>query len=329
MRGTSVKRWLARIALGSLAVVVVALLCGSAYEVLARRQLASRFPLPGRLVDIGGHRLQIDCRGAGSPTVVFEGGLGTSGALGWSLVHDQVAKTTRACAYSRAGILASDPGVGERDANAIADELHELLARAEERPPLVLVAQSLGGIYAMAYTRKYGPEVAGLVLVDASHPDMKGRMAAAGLQLKDPLGILEIVNALRWTGLIRVIVGSADAEAAHVPTSLEAMFAEAKAADRSLAQAGAFRQLDNRPLFVLTAGKLSDAFLAEAQLTPEQGTQFQAVWRVLQHEQASWSTRRQHEVVADATHHIQEDRPDRVVGATQWVVEAVRADTAR
>jgi hypothetical protein len=82
-------------------------------------------------------------------------------------------------------------------------------------------------------------------------------------------------------------------------------------------------------LFVLTAGKLSAAFLAEAHLTAEQGTQFQAVWRLLQDDEASWSTHSRHELVADAAHHIQEDRPDRVVGATQWVVDAVRADIGR
>jgi len=323
------KRWLTRIALGLLGLGVLALSCGSVYELLARRHLASRFPLPGRLVDIGGRRLQIDCRGTGSPTVVFEGGLGTSGALDWSLVHDQVAKTTRACAYSRAGILASDPGLGERDASAIADDLHVLLVRAGERPPLVLVGQSLGGIYALTYTQKFGADVAGLVFVDASHADMKQRMAAAGLQLKDPLGALKIVSAVSWTGLVRALVGSGDAEAAYLPTSVAAMFEEGKAVDQSLAQARAFRQLGSRPLFVLTAGKLSDAFLAEAHLTAKQGTQFQAVWRLLQDDQASWSTHSRHELVADATHHIQEDRPDRVVGATQWVVDAVRADSGR
>ncbi len=158
---------------------------------------------------------------------------------------------------------------------------------------------------------------------------MKQRMAAAGLHLKDPLRVLQIVNALSWTGLVRALVGSRDAQAAFMPTSVAAMLEEGKAADQSLAQAGALRQLGSRPLFVLTAGKLSDAFLAEAQLTPEQGAQFQAVWRVLQDDQASWSTHSQREIVADAAHHIQEDRPDRVVGATEWVVEAVRAESGR
>ncbi|HWO12291.1 MAG TPA: alpha/beta hydrolase, partial [Polyangiaceae bacterium] len=143
------RRWVARIALGLLGLVVLALTCGASYEALARRQVAARFPVPGKLVDIGGRALHIDCRGTGSPTVVFESGLDSAGALAWSLVHDEVAQVTRACSYSRAGILSSDPAVGERDADAVAEDLHVLLERAGERPPLVLVAHSLGGIYAM------------------------------------------------------------------------------------------------------------------------------------------------------------------------------------
>ena len=68
----------------------------------------------GRLIDIGGGRhMQIDCRGSGTPTVVFEAGLDTMGSLSWSAVQDPVAATTRACAYSRSGIMWSEPRARE------------------------------------------------------------------------------------------------------------------------------------------------------------------------------------------------------------------------
>jgi pimeloyl-ACP methyl ester carboxylesterase len=323
------KRWVVRIALGLLALVALALLCGATYEALARRRLASRFPLPGRLVDIGNRALQIDCRGIGSPTVVFESGLGPSGALDWSPVHDAIAQKTRACSYSRAGILASDPGVGERDASAVADDLHTLLDRAGERPPLVLVAHSLGGLYALTYTQKFGADVAGLVLVDTLHPDSMQRMAAAGLHLPLPLRPLQIASALSWTGLVRLQLGSNDLEGAYVPTGLVAMCRELEALDQSLAQAGALRHLGRRPLYVLGAGKVEEEFLAEAQLTAEQGRQFLAVKHSLNEDKASWSSNSRHEVVADSMHAIQSERPERVISATGWVIDAVRAGPGR
>jgi pimeloyl-ACP methyl ester carboxylesterase len=272
--------------------------------------------------------MHINCRGRGSPTVVFESGLGSSGSLDWSLVHDEIASATRACSYSRAGIFASDPGVGERDSNAVAEDLHALLAGAGELPPIVLVAHSLGGLYALTYTRKFAADVAGLVLVDTLHPDSTQRMAAAGLHLPSPLRPLQIASALSWTGLIRLL-GSADPEAAYDVTSLTGMRGELEALDQSLAQAGALRQLGSRPLYVLSAGKVEEEFLAEAQLTAEQGALFLAVKRQLHQDQASWSSHSQHEVVADATHAIQWVRPERVISATRWVVDAIRSGTAR
>src|SRR5215467_6788173 len=102
-------KWLKRIAMGVFALVVVVLVLGVAYEQIARANLLRLYPPPGKLVDIGGRRIEVDCRGTGSPTVVFESGLDSLGAISWSTVQSDVAKTTRACAYSRAGIMWSDP----------------------------------------------------------------------------------------------------------------------------------------------------------------------------------------------------------------------------
>jgi pimeloyl-ACP methyl ester carboxylesterase len=327
MRDRRLRRWGARIAVGLAGLVALAVASGSAYEAFARRQLAARYPLPGRLIDIGGRRLQLDCRGTGSPTVVFETGFGTGGALDWQQVQDPIAETTRACSYSRAGILGSDPGVGERDANAVAEDLHTLLDRAGERPPLVLVAHSLGGIYTLTYTGKFGSDVAGLVLVDTLHPDSMQRMVAAGLHLPDPRHALQVARLLAWTGLLRLL-GDADPESAYTPGSVAGMYRESEALDHSLAEAGAFRQLGSRPLYVLTAGKIDAEFLSENQLTPEQGAQFLAIKRSLNEDKASWSSHSQHEFVAESRHRIQEDQPERVISATRWVVAAVRAGAA-
>ena len=103
------KRWIRRIALGLVGLVVLVVAVGAAYEAFARRRAARTYPPPGKLVDIGGRHMQLDCRGAGSPTVVFESGLDVAGSLSWSAVHDSIARTTRACAYSRAGIMWSEP----------------------------------------------------------------------------------------------------------------------------------------------------------------------------------------------------------------------------
>lgn len=131
---------------------------------------------PGRMVDVGGRRLHLLCAGTGSPTIVFESGLG-EGAYAWALVQDSVALHYRACSYDRSGIGFSDPDAAPRSVARLVNDLHELLSRADERGPYVLVGHSLGGIFVRRYAMTYPDEVAGLVLLDSVHED--GRRTAA------------------------------------------------------------------------------------------------------------------------------------------------------
>src|SRR5688500_19050012 len=48
-------------------------------------------PPPGRLVDIGGHKVHVLCSGEGAPTVVLEAGA-SAFAIDWSLVQPEIAR---------------------------------------------------------------------------------------------------------------------------------------------------------------------------------------------------------------------------------------------
>jgi pimeloyl-ACP methyl ester carboxylesterase len=128
------------------------------------------YPPPGRLVDIGTHRLHLRCDGEGTPTVVFDAALGAS-SLSWSLVHPAVARVTRACVYDRAGFGWSDAGPLPRTAGRIADELHELLRRRQVPGPYVLVGHSFGGLVMRLFAARHATDVAGLVLIEPALPE--------------------------------------------------------------------------------------------------------------------------------------------------------------
>ena len=73
------------------------------WQALATRVDRRNFPPPGKLVDVGGYRLHINCAGAGHPTVIFEAGaLAISSTAGW--VQPLIARHTRVCSYDRAGL---------------------------------------------------------------------------------------------------------------------------------------------------------------------------------------------------------------------------------
>jgi pimeloyl-ACP methyl ester carboxylesterase len=330
-------RWLKRVAVGVAALGAIALLSGASYEQLMRRHAREAHPVPGRLVDVGGgRRMQIDCRGAGSPTVVLESGLDHLGSLSWAMVHDSIAATTRVCAYSRAGIMWSDASDASFDLTAMARDLHDALAAAGERAPYVMVGHSIGGPYVIGFTHAYPSEVKGLVLVDASHPDQFARFHdITGKSLMPPPGEVRLGAALAWTGLVRLLpagpmptswpVQTARTAPAFLPLSVDGLANETEAIPATLAAAGGMRRLGDRPLVVLTAGRAeSPANLRAMGLTDEQGMALRGAARALHEDFTSWTRHGRHELVPDAAHYIQFDRPDVVVRATREVVQAVR-----
>lgn len=127
-------------------------------------------PPPGRLIDLGSHRLHIHCQGNGAPAVVFDAALGAS-SLSWSLVQRAVSQVTRACAYDRAGFGWSDAGPLPRTAGRIAAELRELLHRADVPPPYLLVGHSFGGLVVRLFASRHPAEVAALILIEPAIPE--------------------------------------------------------------------------------------------------------------------------------------------------------------
>jgi pimeloyl-ACP methyl ester carboxylesterase len=168
------KRALYRSGIALLLAVAVSLPAARAVEFPRQFEVMLDRP-PGRLVDVGGYRLHIFCLGHGDPTVILESGLGGF-SLDWIYVQTLLESETRVCAYDRAGYGWSDPGPSPRDSSQIARELGLLLKNARIAPPYILVGHSFGGFNVEYFAKRHPDLVAGLVLVDASHPDQSLRL---------------------------------------------------------------------------------------------------------------------------------------------------------
>jgi pimeloyl-ACP methyl ester carboxylesterase len=131
---------------------------------------------PGKMVDLGGHRLHVNCIGRGGPTVVVENGLGDF-SFDWVLVQVQVARFARICTYDRAGYAWSDPGPKPRTFAQLNLELRDALKKLGETGPFVLVGHSFGGPVVRNFVAVYPRDVAGMVLVDAA---FEGQRVGAG-----------------------------------------------------------------------------------------------------------------------------------------------------
>ena len=153
--------------------VIAALLAGASLVASARPavlpplapQVGQDYVHPHALVDIGGRKMNLYCRGEGRITVIFDSGLSDWSSI-WALVQPAVAASTRACTYDRAGMGYSDAsGRPSSPPNIVAD-LHQLLLAAGIQPPYLLVGHSLGGFNMKLYAATYRSQVAGMVLVD-------------------------------------------------------------------------------------------------------------------------------------------------------------------
>jgi pimeloyl-ACP methyl ester carboxylesterase len=127
------------------------------------------------MVAVNGRQMHLVCTGTGEPPVILEGPQTGISAL-WLPVQNGVAAFAETCSYDRAGFGFSDPGPLPRTSPNIASELHALLSSASIKPPYILVGASAGGFHVRAYAGAYLDDVAGVVLVDSSHPDQARKL---------------------------------------------------------------------------------------------------------------------------------------------------------
>ena len=158
-------------------------------------------PAPtGKLVDLSGHKLHVNCTGRGAPTVVVENGLGDF-SFDWALVQSRVAAFTRICTYDRGGYAWSDPGPKPRTFGQLNLELHDALEKLGEKGPFVVVGHSFGGPVMRNFAKLYPAAVAGMVLVDSAHEGL--RVAIGGgktIRLGDGAKGIEIPQPHEETG---------------------------------------------------------------------------------------------------------------------------------
>src|SRR5690349_21749783 len=159
-------RQLARISLVLITFVLAFLVVTTIYQGVMTAKERSRFPAPGRLIDVGGYRLHLLCVGQGSPTVVLESGSGMS-SNEWTLVQPEVAKFTRVCSYDRVGFGWSESGP---PADPV-DVLRVLLRNGGVSGPYAIVGHSYGSGLARRFAYRFPSKVKGLVLTATSYPD--------------------------------------------------------------------------------------------------------------------------------------------------------------
>ena len=316
-------RWTGRAILWLVVALLVLAIVGAIYQAIATARAERAHPPPGELVDVGGHRLHIHCVGQGSPTVVLDAALGSISAS-WVWVQREVSGTTRVCAYDRAGMGWSESGLEPRDARQVTGELHALLKGADiGKGPYVLVGHSYGGLYSQTYAARYPDEVAGVALVESSHPEQFSRLPEARDSYDETKRLYAVASLLARIGVVRLFglspappelpqhqraqIAALNPSTRQVSTTAQ----EFHATPQTTAKARSLRSLGDKPLAVVSAGTQSSG------------------WLELQDDLATLSPNSMHRVVEGATHtSLVYERSDAqsTSAAIVEVVQAVRND---
>ena len=302
---------------GLLALAVIAAI----YQVVATQIDQRTYPPSGEMVDVGTHTLHINCLGEGGPTVILEAAnLGMSAH--WVRVQQQLAQTTRVCAYDRAGMGWSGSGTEPRDAKQISSELHTLLKGADTEGPYVLVGHSYGGLYARMYAARYPNQVAGVVLVDSSHPEQFTRSPQGRATYKQTRRLAAIYPLMARLGVIRLF-NLVPAPPDLPPQQREQIEAFNSSSRQISTVAEEFRATPEMTAQVRSAGSLGGKPLAVVSASEH----LPPGWPEMQDELATLSSESTHRVVEGADHgSLLYERHDAQVtsAAIERVVEAVR-----
>jgi pimeloyl-ACP methyl ester carboxylesterase len=249
----------------------------------------------GRLVDIGGRKLYLECVGSGSPTVVLEAGFGAPSKT-WVDVEETLGRTTRTCSYDRAGLGSSLAMPGVHDAADEIRDLEKLLAAAKIAPPYVLVGHSYGGLLVRLFAQAHPDDTAGVVLVDSMGRDQTPREMAVWPRT---------VAAQDRRNYAQPVIDGVDL----------------RAGERAAAP---IRTLGDTPLAVVTAGRHEAGM---DQLPRGLRTRLDRLWTTMQDELAALSPDHVHVVALRSDHFVQrlDGQPAVVVRAVRTVVQAARA----
>jgi pimeloyl-ACP methyl ester carboxylesterase len=242
-----------------------------------------------RLVDIGGRKLEILCRGSGGPVVILDAGLGNTLDV-WSSVMDRLDGATTVCAYDRAGLGRSDLRPPPHGAQSAVDDLHALLGAAGLAAPYIVVGASFGGIDAQLFARRYPDEVAGVVLVDA---------IAAG-----------------WDDQLESILSSSQVAARRaIPNGEDMTNEDIRASERALLSAPPF---PGKPLVVLRHGQ---PFPGDPDWPTDR---VEALWKTLQDGLAALSPTSAELVATESGHRIHQSQSDLVADSIRAIIDPSR-----
>lgn len=305
---------------------------GAFYQAIRTTLDLSSYPPPGELVDMGGYHLHLQKMGEGPITIVLDAGMACC-SLDWALVQPEIAKFTQVISYDRAGYGWSDESPHPRTSQNIVDELHQLLQILNISPPYILVGHSFGGVNMRLYASRYPEKVFGIVLVDSAHEEHLHQMPTWPRSLFERWLIQpEIATFGAAIGSMRLINYFMDVKKliASLPSDIQEKYLALMCTTkyvRTVAKEFSYfadslqqikeapKKIENMPLSVISAGQrlMSEERGYDREFLEE----ITRVWRSLQKDLVSKSSKGKQIIADKSGHMISYQQPELIVEAVR------------
>ncbi|HMN45252.1 MAG TPA: alpha/beta hydrolase [Povalibacter sp.] len=280
-------------------------------------EIMKRFPAPGQMIDIGGRRLHLFCKGDPQrPSLVIEGAAFAS-SYSYFKAQDEMAKVAQVCVYDRAGLGWSDQAPLPRPLEDRVDDLHRLLNSGPVRLPVILAGHSMGGLLVRMYEKKYPSEVAGLILIESSNERANATEEARKQVTRTAAQIGMAFPVLAAGGEIpqvRIPNGPPEQEIIQRESVFRAGQDDLLAMsgiDEELRKFGDLGTLGDKPLIVITRGKRD----------PGMSESMEKEWAESHRWLATLSSRSTLVVAENSGHMVNFDRPDLLRDATERLLK--------
>jgi len=321
---------------GLLIVLALLVFAGVVYEVNAETADSAQYPAPGRLVEVNGRMMHIQCSGSGSPTIILDAGQG-GWSTDWTNIIPELNNNNRVCAYDRAGYGWSDSAEDARSPQDAAGDLAALLAAAQIEPPYLLVGFSHAGLANRLFVARHSDDMAGMVLIDpATEFDNEIMSPELMQQQQTAVGMFKGFAFLAKTGLLRLMgpqnmagkapfIGTEPADPDIYYTFIadpqwwaaSAQEFESGLNEEHMTMVREQGAIPDMPLVIIG----SDVLDAGGSVTMEklQAARYEKLQTL-----AAQSTQGEFIIAADSSHNIIHDRSDVVVEAVETVLAADR-----
>jgi len=276
---------------------------------LASWAYAGKFPpVPGKRYDVGGYSIHMLCKGQGQPTVIIDAGLGDDSS-DWFGIQNHTAAQTQVCVFDRPGYGWSDAGPQPRNSLRISSEIEKLVQKANISGPYVLVGHSFGGYNIRVFASTHPQQIAGMVLVDASHENQ--------YELLD----IKLPRHYQRSRDILVLPKATDKISSKSVILQERAFNAARAEISSLYQSAKqvrhYNDMPKVPLIVISRGKPEWQDNADGELREQ-------IWHDLQQDLWKLSPISQQIFAHHSGHDIHLEQPELIVSAINDVVAMSR-----